>query len=432
MKTILLLLAVFCCPAAGITHTGHSNTCNTSTTFYSNSHYNINREQLTIRWLAKTLTQMGEAKTAKRLMDDYYISKRVRFGTVEDGNAETGPARNGVNEIIFSENMLIMVADMDRLLQQDPYGDNSSLISHALTVMHEYVHMDQVNPQNYPQWEDPAWHSSDKILNRWTQQTEAAYAAARKMPASKEKNAKLNELGRIIKKLQSELAATREAIGANVANGSVSPNQQWLLDDTEKRLQGMKDAMKKYDAVEQLGSGKLPQKKDPGYWEQVSVQAFDKLAPGDINYSVSAADGTLTARWALNNDVFKVTASYSSPPKQIRPADRIPVQITVDVSNQGDQYSGSGDFALFFDRPEIEPGSVIAPISLKTDNGVNGYIQFTHKPGVPPSPAASLTVYIDGKTLPPGSKGARIALLAAVYNGRSAGYRYIYEWKSNW
>ena len=99
------------------------------------------------------------------------------------------------------------------------------------------------------------------------------------------------------------------------------------------------------------------------------------------------------------------------------------MQLAVSVTNQGDQYSANGEFALFFDRPEIEPGAVIAPISLKGDKGETGYIQFTHKAGVPPSPAASLQVYIDAKTLPAGSKGARIALLASLYNGRNAGYR---------
>jgi len=75
---------------------------------------------------------------------------------------------------------------------------------------------------------------------------------------------------------------------------------------------------------------------------------------------------------------------------------------------------------------------IIAPISLKSDKDENSYIKFTHKPGVPPSPSASMLVYIDAKTLPNGSKGARIALMAAIYNGRGAGYRYIYEWNDNW
>lgn len=390
------------------------------------------REQLTIRWLAKTLNRMGETKLAKRLVDDYYVNKRVHFGTVEDGNAETGPNKEKVNEVTFSESMLSSAADMDRLLKQRPYGEKSNLINDALTVVHEYIHMDQVKPQNYPPWEDPAWQVSDKTLNRWVQKIEAEYYAARKLPASKEKSAKLSELTDILKKLESELGTTREAINQNIANKSLSANQQWLLGDTEKRIRSLKEAIKKYDDFAKLGPQQPPQKKDPGYWQLVSEQAFDKLAPSDNNYSLTAGSGTITARWWQNDDVFKVTATFTPPPKQIRLGDRYPIQLSVAVSNQGDQYSANGEFAVFFDRPEIEPGSVIAPVSLKGDKGESSYIQFTHKQGVLPLPSASMQVYIDAKTLPTGSKGARIALLASLYNGRSAGYRYIYEWKENW
>ena len=124
-------------------------------------------------------------------------------------------------------------------------------------------------------------------------QIEAEYEAARKMPASKEKTAKLGELNDIIKKLHSELGSTREAINKNIANKSVSPNQQWLLDDTEKRIQAMKEAIKKYDAIEKMVPKQAQQKKDAGYWELVNEQAFDKLAASDMNYSLTAGSGTI-------------------------------------------------------------------------------------------------------------------------------------------
>lgn len=51
--------------------------------------------------------------------------------------------------------------------------------------------------------------------------------------------------------------------------------------------------------------------------------------------------------------------------------------MSVSVTNSGDQYSGNGDFALFFDKPDIDPGFVSAPISLTGDKGINGYISFS-------------------------------------------------------
>lgn len=394
------------------------------------------REIVTIRYLSKTLIRMGEPGLAKRLTEDYYTHKTVKFGFIKsaDGNAETGVGLNGKNSITLSENML-MAADVDMHLRQRPYGDKSNLIGDAMTVVHEYVHMDQTVPMNYPRWEDPAWQKTDQTLNKWAKKIEAEYNALRKLPESKEKTAKQNELIDIIKKLQSEAVAVRNSITENAKNKSLSPNQRWLIDDTDKRLKAMMDSQKKYVDVGKMIPESPAAKKDRGYWEVVSVQAYDKLAPGDNNYSLSAGDGTLKAKWSMANDRFEITATYTAPPKKIYPSDKIPVNISVTVSNSGDQYSASGDFALFFDRPEIEPGSVIAPISLKGNIGkkeITGYISFSHKAGIDPNPASSIDVFILGSSLPTGSKGAKIALIAVLYNGRATGYKYVYEWRDSW
>lgn len=394
------------------------------------------REITTIRWLTKTLIRMGEPGIAKRLSEDYYKNKTVRFGFIKtsEGNAETGPGLNGKNYITLSDNMLA-AADLDNFLKNRPYGDKSNLIGDAMTVVHEYIHMDQTVPMNFPRWEDPAWQKTDKTLNNWVKKIEAEYNALRKTPESKEKTAKLNELVDIIKKLNAEAVSVRNSIEGNVKNKSLSPNQRWLIDDTDKRIKAMLDAQRKYVDIGKLVPESPSAKKDKGYWEVVQVVAYDKLATGDNNYSLSAGDGTLKAKWSLANDVFDITASYTVPPKKIYPSDKIPVTISVTVNNSGDQYSASGDFALFFDRPEIEPGSVISPISLKGKIGkkdITGYIGFTHKPGIPPNPANSVDVMIDGASLPTGSKGAKIALIAVLYNGRATGYKYVYEWRDSW
>lgn len=390
------------------------------------------REQITIRWLVRTLNRMGETKIAKRLADDYYIKKRVEFRFIHsaDGNGETDPGIIRNNRIILSESML-NVAEADRLLNVNPYSDTSPLIGYALTVVHEYVHIDQTLPMNFPRWEDPAWHVSDQTLANWIKKIEAEYNAARKLPQSEARAAKLNELKDIIKRLKVELANTRNSINANVANGTLSPNQKWLLDETEKKIKDLQKAIFDYEALAKVGSPAVPSK-DPGYWMLVETKAFDKLGPGDNNYSLSAGDGSLAAKWWMNNDVFGVTAAFTSPPKQIRPADKISITMSVTVNNQGSDYSASGDFSIYFDKPEIEPGFIISPVGLKGDKGEGSSIKFTHKPGIPPSPASSIQVYINGKDLPKGKKGDRIALLAALYIGRSAGYKYIYEWKDNW
>lgn len=399
-----------------------------------------NREIVTIRYLTKTLIRMGEPGLAKRLSEDYYTNKTVRFGFIESakGNAETGPgiilpsqSMNKKNTITLSENMLNS-ADIDRILKDDPYGSSSTLINDAMTVVHEYVHMDQTLPLNYPRWEDPAWQKSDKTLSAWTKRIEAEYNAARRLPESAKKTEKLAELNKIIDKLAKEAMFMRDAISGNEKNKSISRNQRWLLDDTDKRLKALKDSQKKYEDIGKLIPPSPSAKKDKGYWEMVSWQAFDRLNPGDNNYSLSAADGTLKAKWALNRDVFDIAATYTVPPKRIYPSDRIPMQISVSVSNSGEEYSANGDFAFFFDNPDIEPGFVASPISMVDAKGKAGYIKFSHKAGIPITPASSMDLTLDGSKLPTGVKGKRIALLAVLYNGRCAGYKYVYEWKDSW
>ncbi|MEI2696264.1 MAG: hypothetical protein V9E90_14435 [Saprospiraceae bacterium] len=172
------------------------------------------------------------------------------------------------------------------------------------------------------------------------------------------------------------------------------------------------------------------QEVDTEYWEIVSTRVYDTLPPGSENYGVVVEDGAIKARYALNNDEWVFLCNYTSPPKKIRPTDKIPINMEVTILvNSGDQYSANGEFSLLFDRPEVEPCFVIAASFLKTADGVNSRIGLTHRLGVPPSPSSKMIVYLDGKALPTGTPGAQIAFLASVYNGRCSLYKYIYEWK---
>lgn len=390
------------------------------------------RERITVRWLVSTLNRMGETKVAKRLMNDYYVTKRIRFEFIpsSEANAMTDPGIIRDNSIILSESML-NVAEIDRLLKEKPYGDKSPLIGYALSIVHEYVHLDQTLPLNYPPWEDPAWQVTDKTLANWIKRIETEYNNTRKLPASAGRTGKLNELKEIIKQLEGEIAQTRNSINGNIANGSLSSGQKWKLDESEKIIAALKKSIFDYESFGKMVKNPPAVKKDPGYWELTGFQIYDNTEAVS-NYKLSAADGSLKARWSMGNDIFDVTASYSSPPRQIRPTDKISVTMSVTVNNSGNAYSTNGDFSLYFDRPEVEPGSVIRPIGLKGDHGIGGGISFTHKAGIPPSPAASITVFIDGSALPKGNKGDKLALLASLYIGRSAGYKYLYEWKDNW
>lgn len=389
------------------------------------------RERMTIQYLAQALKRMGEDQLARRLTEDY-VRGRVHFGPVDDGNGETGRVSDGHNEVTFTQDMLLGLADQDRLLKAKPYSPTSQLIMWAVTVVHEYQHMDQEDPQGAPRWEDPAWQGTDRTVATWVRRLNDEFEGLRKQPSSKERDARMDEVRAIAQRLLAEIGSLREGVGSDIKNGSLSPGQHWLFDDSERKIRALFKTMDERKAIGQLATPASPSKvQQEGYWELVRTDVFDKLAPSDVNYTLSAGSGSITCAWRMNQDSFRFTATWTPPPHQIHPGDRVPIDVAVKLDqNAGDQYSANGTFSLWFDQPDCEPGSVIRPIGLKGEHGESPAMALSHRLGSPVPPA--VRVYLEGKPLPTGTKGARIALLAAAYNGRNAGIRYIYEWKTPW
>lgn len=165
-----------------------------------------------------------------------------------------------------------------------------------------------------------------------------------------------------------------------------------------------------------------------GRWELVQTDVFDKLAATDTNYSVKIVGSTISCSWSMNADVMAFTASWSAPPAQILPTDKLPMSLSVKMDqNAGNQYSANGVFDVWFDKPDCEPGFIISPIGLKGAQGETGSFTISHLTGAVSPP---VQVFINGKDLPAGSVGARIALMVIAGNGRNFGVRYIYAWKS--
>jgi hypothetical protein len=166
-----------------------------------------------------------------------------------------------------------------------------------------------------------------------------------------------------------------------------------------------------------------------GGWVQVQVDDFD-TRPTDANYVLSYGRGGIGWRWSLNKDVFAFKATWTEPPKVIAPTDRVRISISVSITeNAGQDYSANGNFSIFFDQPDVEPGSVSSPIGFGNDKGETGGIDVSHRGGTPGS-SVSREVWVDAASLPRGSDGARIALLVSAYIGRTAGTRYVYEWRA--
>jgi len=162
--------------------------------------------------------------------------------------------------------------------------------------------------------------------------------------------------------------------------------------------------------------------KPAGMWKLVEVADY-AAKPADKEYQLSYARGGIGWRWAQRNDAWGFKSSWSAPPQAIKPGERVAMEFSVAVTEDvGDDYSAGGEFSMFFDRPEVEPGSVIDPTGFTNDNGETGRVEVRHRVK---SPAVSRKVWT---TLGAGEPGARIALVVTAYNGRIAGTKYIYEW----
>lgn len=379
-------------------------------------------ELTTVRLIARTLDRLGEKEMAKRLLRDYTQDRRVTFDDLGgDGvNAETGRGSGGKNEMTLDRSML-RIAELERILAKRPYGASSPLVSAAVTIFHEYQHMDQQNPRNTPKFEDPAWKATDEALARWADRLQTEWKAINAWPPSANRTAKLQEIGDLVKQLIGESATIKEGIQRNVTDGILSSGIPWKIDSTVKKLKALQSA--------KPGSGgPVPPKPAGKAWVLVEVVDFNQK-PTDASYVLSYGRGSIGWRWSLGPDTFGFQSTWSEPPRVIDPGSRITLDIAVSITaNTGNQYSANGNFAVWFDRPDIDPGFAGSPISFTNDRGEGGGFDVSHANAKAGS-SMSRKVWVDASKLPAGRDGARIALITCAYIGRVAGTKYIYEWK---
>ena len=158
-------------------------------------------------------------------------------------------------------------------------------------------------------------------------------------------------------------------------------------------------------------------------WQLVEVVDYAK-SPTDAAYRLAYGRGSITLSWALGDDAWTMKCGWSEPPKTIVPGERVTMEFfAATTQDVGDYYSAGGGCSMFFDKPDVEPGSVIAPVAFTNDKGESANVDLRHRVK---TPDVSRTVWAQ---LPAGRPGARMALLVHAFNGRGAGTKYLYEWK---
>jgi len=184
-----------------------------------------------IQAIARTLKRLGEDKVAERLLRDYKAKKpRIDFAPHTDGtNAKTG-ARYWA---VFGENTMTLhisvlgLALRRRALDKDPYAWTSTLVQWAMTVYHEYVHMDQIRPGLKAEFEDPAWRESDAALVRWVDRMVMEYARLAPQPDSPAKRQAMEEIAKILRHLKSEITTLQSGVKGNIADGVMTAGYAW-------------------------------------------------------------------------------------------------------------------------------------------------------------------------------------------------------------
>lgn len=148
----------------------------------------------------------------------------------------------------------------------------------------------------------------------------------------------------------------------------------------------------------------------------------------DSTYTNSGGKGNYTLKWASSGcyaqgcpgESLVVKYSCSPPPAVIKSDEKITLTISGNISSNTIQhYSCNTTMDVFFDRADIDPGS------YGGGPGLGGMKIGGKDKSSPPS------MTISGSPGRGYEAGGKMALIVALYNGRSAGTKYIYEWKTS-
>jgi hypothetical protein len=394
-------------------------------TLFAATVWGSDREDNTVRMIARTLDRLGESKIAKRLIADHFERQRIHFGNVgrKGEMAETWSPLSGPNQMRLSHQYLA-IADNPRRNVERPWSGSSMAVSGALTVLHEYVHMAQTNPDNVPKYEDPAYKASDAALARWAAQLESDWKRLRALPAGPTRDRELRDLLDLSSAVLSEAGLFKSAIVENQTRRKINFGLKLKVEQTVLNLRKLVSEMRKSSA----GATKPVVPSTPSFgWVRVERKLFDQK-PVDSNYVLDASFGTISWMWTLNNDAFGFTATWTEPPEFVPSGELIKMRIGCHITkNVGADYSANGAFTVWVDDPAVEPGSVIRPFQLTSADGSSPHFAMSHKPAVTSQPNAK-EFWVDPKTLPSGKAGARFAIVVDAYIGRTAGARYVYEW----
>ncbi len=325
----------------------------------------------TIQVIAQSLKRFGEGALADRLIADFK-AKKVSFTETDAGTIASveGTGEPSANKLKFLSNWenghrTIDPAHPYRL----PRGQDKAfdLVQMSLTVVHEYVHMDQKSPQGSPKFEDPAWRRTEEALISWSSLVVGDVSTALDLPLGAARKDALRDLADTLRSLRE--AARVMAIDVAKAEKPptwseadtwktwlfghtvVTPGQTWSVVNVaelcERQLRVIQEADPDAVPAKQIGALVVP---PGGAWVQTRIGVWTDNA-GLANYIAEAAAGPYQVRQVVSPGLTRIFSVNPFQPGSPRDAMQISWQIpamvkkgeTLQVVAVGADVGSSGD-----------------------------------------------------------------------------------------
>ena len=177
-----------------------------------------------INKVADYLDKMGSKDTGNKLRADFK-SGRVYIGKVGGGaNAEVNPGALGAGRSMAISDMILNQMGTDRVK-----ASGANVASWALTIFHEYIHMDQLLPMETSMHETSAWAATLRKNGQWIRWTidKIAPAGANTTLTPEERVARLQELRQTLIDLQGPLDVTLNEMRGKLKTGDLDKAYKW-------------------------------------------------------------------------------------------------------------------------------------------------------------------------------------------------------------
>lgn len=318
------------------------------------------REKVSIDKISAMLKRVGEPKLAARLKKDF-AAGLIRFGELpNDVAADTGkPVTERINKkpntmTLNKEKVFQQVAD-----NRTP-GVNPLELDWAATVLHEYVHMDQVNPVLTSRYETPAWLASSDALRRWLGVFHRDFEKAKKLKDPARARA-LKELDLLVAQLSSCAGSLgidlqdkinhKNALG--MSEPQVDPKKNYNFGTTRTQAEALLKQIRSLRGVAQPASTKTKfswVRKEGGFRLNYGE---DVIAPYRTNngYTISGAEGVVTFGYRAGAETCRFAVTWNRPPDRLAPGETYRMTLkAADTGSSAAVGGAGGSVAVFVQR----------------------------------------------------------------------------------